>query len=426
VNEVLRVRPIGPVAGVARVPSSKSLLNRALLCAASADQATELRIADPAEDARVLRDALRTAGIAIAEEVGSWVVDPRRRAASASELAIDLGAAGTVARFLPPWLAAGRGRFRLDGRGRLRERPHLPLAHALVELGARVETAPGGALPWTLHAQGLVGAALRVPSSVSSQFLSGLLLAGPLLERGTLELIAVGGIRSRPYVELTRAVMRDFGVAVEDDGRSLRVRDGERYRSPRVYDVEPDASGAVFFFVAAALTGGEVRVPGLHASSAQGDLRCLELLRAVGVDAGFDAGGAYARGRAEGGLDADFADHPDLVPAFAVLAAAQPARSRFRGVAALRAKESDRLAALVAELERAGARCTASDDELAIEGPVRRGVRFATYDDHRLAMAFALLGLVLEEVEIEDPGCVAKSFPSFFSELARIAPGCVD
>ncbi|MBK9383949.1 MAG: 3-phosphoshikimate 1-carboxyvinyltransferase [Planctomycetes bacterium] len=425
-HEVLRIRPVGPVSGEARVSSSKSALARALLCAAGAEQSTELLVADPAADSLVLRDALRTAGVAIEVDSGCWRVAGRKRAAGGGAVSIDLGEAGTVARFLPPFLAAGRGVFRLDGRGRLRERPHLPLAHALTELGARVETERGGALPWTLHAHGLSGAALRVPSAVSSQFLSGLLLVAPLLERGDLELVPVGEARSRPYVEWTRSVMRDFGVAVESDGRAWRVREGARYRSPRLYEVEPDASGAAFFFVAAALTGGEVRVRGLHERSAQGDLASLLLLRELGVETGFDAAGAFARGRAEGALDASFVDAPDLAPAFAVLAAAMPARSRLRGVAALRAKESDRLAALATELRRAGARCEVGADELAIEGPVHRGVLFHTYGDHRLAMAFALLGLVLDEVAIEEPSCVAKSCPRFFEQLARIAPGCVD
>jgi 3-phosphoshikimate 1-carboxyvinyltransferase len=291
-----------------------------------------------------------------------------------------------------------------------------PLVAALVELGAEVDEAGRDHLPLTVLGRGLAGGSVRLPGSMSSQFVSGLLMSAPAMARGlyvTLEPPVV----SRPYLALTTATMAVFGAAVEGDvERGIMVAPCA-YRG-RHFEIEPDASAASYFFAAAALCGGRVRVPGLSATSAQGDLAFLDILAAMGAKVHREAAAVEVTGGAElRGVDVDMADCSDTAQTLAAVAVFASSPTRIRGIGFIRAKETDRIAAVVTELRRCGIEAVEEDDGFVVHPGHPRPVRFETYDDHRMAMSFTLLGLRVPGIEIADAECVAKTFPGFFEAI---------
>ncbi len=419
----LEIQPLHkePDAAV-EVPGSKSLTNRALLIASLADGETCITNALFSDDSIYFSKALQTLGFDVRTDEAKCeiAVTGASGAIPARSAELYIGNAGTAARFLTAFLALGHGTYRLDGNARMRQRPIGDLAAALAQLGAHVETS-GGFPPLRIEASGLPGGSGTLAGDVSSQFLSALLMVAPYSRR-PVEIELSTQLNSRPYVVLTLAVMHDFGVHVEHDGYRRFCIETARYRHRDRYAVEPDASSASYFFAAAAITGGRVRVRGLSRSSIQGDINFLDILERIGcrVQAGPDfvevAGGSPLRG-----VNVDLADMPDTAQTLAVIAPFAATPTRIRGIASARLKESDRIHATCTELARLGVRVEESDEGMTIH-PCKaiQPASVHTYDDHRMAMAFTLIGLRARGIIIESPGCVSKTFPSYFEVLESL------
>jgi 3-phosphoshikimate 1-carboxyvinyltransferase len=412
----LTVPPRAPVS----VPGSKSQTNRALLLAALAEGRSTLRGALFSDDSRVFVDSLRRLGFEVAtDEVGSVIeVAGRGGRIPASEADLFIGNAGTAARFLTAFLPLGQGTYLLDGTPRMRQRPIGELLEALRVLGADVESVDGdGCPPVRVRASGLPGGEVTLDASRSGQFLSALLMVGAYAARG-LVVRPSGPVASPPYIDMTLTMMAQWGVAADrsEDG-AYTVRAGQRYQ-PRVYDVPPDASGASYFLAAAAITGGTVRVRNLHLATDQGDLGFVDVLERMGclvTRAGADievTGPERLRG-----IDIDLHGMSDMTMTLAAIAPFAESPVTIRNVAHIREQECDRLAASAAELRRLGAQVEEWPDGLAIQPSTLHGASIHTYGDHRMAMAFALPGLVVPGVVIENPACVAKTFPDYFACL---------
>ena len=434
---VRAVEPIeGPLDASVSVPGSKSLTNRALVCAALADGVSAIEGALVADDTEAMSSALRALGAGIApgpngRESGGAAgpagvtVTGTGGVLAPGPLELDLRLSGTSSRFLLPVVALGRGRYRLDGRPPLRARPMGPVLAAIEALGARVEPHGSvGHLPVTVVAPGhLIGGQLDVPGDTSSQYVSGLLLAAPYLREGLRVRVATRLV-GRPFVEMTGAVMAAYGagVAVTDDAGhpTFTVRPG-RYRGT-AYRVEPDASAASYFLAAAAICGGRVTVEGLGDGSLQGDARFADVLAAMGARVERSARATTVVGPAHlRGLGAvDLSAMPDMAQTLAAVAVFADGPTRVRGIDFIRGHETDRIAATVRELRRCGVDAREEPDGFVVQPGTPRPARVRTYDDHRMAMSFALLGLRVPGIEIEDPDCVAKTFPGYWETLAGL------
>lgn len=407
-----------PVDAVVRVPGSKSVANRALVCAMLADGESRLSGVPDGDDTSVIIDVLRQSG-AVTGGDGDWVVRGRRDCALPG--IVDARLAGTSSRFLTAVAALTQSSTVVDGGAPLRARPMADLHEALRSLGADVEPlGETGHLPVAVARGSLRGGEIPVRGDVSSQFLSSLMLIGPLLDGG-LVLNVVGELVSRSYVEMTAAVMRDFGATVETNDSTVRVAAGGYVA--RDYTVEPDFSSAAFPLVVPVLTPGRVRVVGLGRSVMQGDSRILDIVADIGCRVSHDGDDVIVeRGAADlRPVSLVMTDCSDLVPAVAVALSAVRGESRISGVGFIRNKESDRLNDLARELAACGVDVTADDDGLTVTG--RRPVDGATVDthhDHRLAMALSLMSLVLASVRVRDADVVSKSWPGYFDDMRDI------
>ena len=422
----LTVVPLaGPVAPTrVRVPGSKSLTNRALIVAALADGPSTLAGALDSEDTQVMVAALGQLGIRVEHDPGSATI---RVVGSANKIPVreaDLFVAnsGTSLRFLTALVSTASGVYRLDGTARMRERPVADLLQALNGLGAAATSDLGtGCPPITVRASGLDGGYAFVRGDVSSQFLSGLLMALPY-SRDVTSVEVEGTLVSRPYVAMTTRVMEDFGVKVVNrKDRRFDVRPS-RYRG-QAYAIEPDASAASYFFAAAAITGGTVTVEGLGTDSIQGDMGFVDVLEFMGCTVIRERNATTVTGGPLRGVDVDMNAISDTVMTLAVVALFAAGITRIRNVGHIRHKETDRIAALGAELRKLGAEVTEQADGLILFPPDRLAAtdaRISTYDDHRMAMAFALVGLKVPGLTILDPGCVAKTYPEFWADLGRL------
>jgi 3-phosphoshikimate 1-carboxyvinyltransferase len=407
-----------PAQWEADVPGSKSLTNRALLLASLADGESLIQRPLLADDTLVMRGAVGDLGASLDKSSEGLVVRGLGRAPIAAPhgTAVWCGMAGTAARFLLPVCAAGSGRFRFDADQQMRERPMAPLVRVLVGLGATITPPSAIAFPFELGAAGLRGGDVVVDGSVSSQFLSGLLLAAPYAQE---EFTLRSQLRvSRSYIDMTLDVMRAFGVAAHDDGDAIRVP-VDRYRG-RHFVVEPDASTASYFLAIAALTATEVTVPGLSRSATrQGDVAFLEILEEMGCEV-TNNDPLTLRGTPQlAGVEADMSDCSDVFMTAACVAAYCDGPSRFTGIGHVRAKESDRLDAVAHNLGLLGVRTDLGPGELTVYPGVSRSATLPSYRDHRIAMAFSAMG-ARSPVEILDPGVVAKTCPPFFDLLKTI------
>jgi 3-phosphoshikimate 1-carboxyvinyltransferase len=424
VSDARAIEPLpGPVDATVRVPGSKSVTNRALVAAALADGRSRLTGVLVADDTMAMVEALRALDVgvtvdeaaAVAEVVGSGGRLPARA------VALDARQSGTTARFLAPLLALGSGPYRLDGSAQLRARPMGPALEALTALGARVEAGgEPGRLPVTIIGGGrLRGGSVAVGADVSSQFLSGLLLAGPLMPEGLVLQLTTPAV-SRPYLDLTVATMRAFAARVDvPDDRSFAVAPGG-YR-PTDHAVEPDASAASYLFAAAAICGGRVRVEGLGTGTVQGDLAFVDVLAQMGAHVERTAGWTEVTGMGTlRGVDVDLGQLSDTAQTLAAVAVFAEGPTRVTGIGFIRRKETDRIAAVVAELRRCGVQAEEEPDGFVVHPGTPRPTTVRTYDDHRMAMSFALLGLRAPGIRIADPGCVAKTYPGFFADLDRL------
>jgi 3-phosphoshikimate 1-carboxyvinyltransferase len=413
-----------PVDADVSIPGSKSITNRALLCAALATGVTELRGVLQADDTEAMQDCIVALGakserlsgdgtvLAVTGVGGKWSPGP---------VTVDARMSGTTARFIAPSLLLGSGAYVLDGRESMRERPMGDLVVALRSAGAGVEDRVGGRLPLTVKVGPSLSReprVLTVPGNVSSQFLSGLLLAAPCLERGALVRVE-GDLVSRPYVDMTIAVMSAFGASVTEVSPGEFEVHPTGYTSPGSFVIEPDASAASYAFAAAAITGGRVFVPALGLSSTQGDLRFASILAEMGATVLITESGTEVAAESGSlrGVTVNMADCSDTAQTLAVVAVHASGPTMVTGIGFIRQKETNRVAAVVAELRRCGIDATEHDDGFVINpGSVQPAV-VQTYRDHRMAMSFALLGLREPGISIADPGCVAKTFPNYFSVL---------
>jgi 3-phosphoshikimate 1-carboxyvinyltransferase len=414
--------PTAPVDAVVVVPGSKSFTNRALIAAALATGRSVLRGALAADDTAAMCDVLRTLGVRVMAEDGgrTLVVDGCGGRVPATAEVLHGRSAGTVARFVPPLLALGTGDYVLDGSEQMRARPVTDLVAALQAIGVGVEQLGAhGHLPVRITgAGGKVAPVTEVSGAVSSQFASGLMLAAPCFEQG-LELTISGALVSRPYLGITLAVMRSFGAHAELDERAQRVRVAPGGYRACEYTIEPDASAASYFFAAAAITGGRVVITGLGSGSPQGDLGFVHVLEQMGCTARMESGRVELIGTDSlTGVDVDLRELSDTVPTLAAVAPFARTPTRIRGIGFIRAKETDRIGAVVRELQRAGIDAREEPDGLVIHPGEPQPCRIETYDDHRMAMAFALLGLRTPGLQIADPGCVRKTYPHYFDDLA--------
>jgi len=411
----------GPIDGVVDVPGSKSIANRALVCAALADGDSELQGLPDGDDTVAMIRCLGALGAGVSASGGSALVAGTGGQLRSGPLHLDAALAGTTSRFVTAVAALTSGLVTVDGAPPLRRRPMGPLHQALSALGVGVTTPEGpGTLPVTLEGPLRRGGDVDLPGDASSQFLTALMLIAPLLDGG-LRIRLTTPLVSMPYVRLTAAVMAAFGAPSVELTEGVVVVAPGRY-APTRYRIEPDASSAGYAFAMAALAGGRVTAHGLTVASEQADLAVVDLLAAMGcrVTAGVDVGVERDPSAPLVGIDADLGDVSDLVPTIAAVAAAATTPSVIRGVGFIRAKESDRLGDLAGELARLGADVTTTADGLRIAPAALHGAALATHHDHRLAMAFGVLGTVVEGVEVCDPGVVSKSWPGFWDTHARL------
>jgi len=402
----LELGPLRRAAGTVRLPGSKSISNRVLLLAALAPGATEIRGLLDAEDTRVMRDALGKLGAPI----------------GAQQVELFLGNAGTAFRPLTAVLAFCGGEYRLSGVARMHERPIGDLVEALRAMGARIDyLGRSGYPPLAIHPGSIAaGQTVRVRGDVSSQYVSALLMALPLAGGGTIEV--EGELISRPYVEITLQLMRRFGMDVQREGRTRFVVPGSAYASPGSVVVEGDASNASYFLAAGAIAGGPVRVEGVGRSSIQGDVRFCDVLEQMGAKVAMGEDWIEASGRAPlRAFDLDLNHIPDAAMTAAVLALFANGPCRVRNIASWRVKETDRIAAMATELGKLGALVEAGPDFLKVTPrKLKAGVALDTYDDHRMAMSLSLAALGGVPLRINDPECVAKTFPDYFKAFADI------
>jgi len=420
----MEIKPITNLNATVSVPGSKSYTQRALIIAALAQGRSTVQNPLIAEDTGYVMEALKALGakiVAAGHEVtvmgtGGHLQNPGGE--------IYLGNNGTAMRLLTGVVALGRGPFTLTGSPRLCQRPIKPLLDALTTMGVDARTKnTDGCPPVIVHAHGLQGGKVTFADIESSQYISAMLICTPLAENDTV-IELKGQIPSLPYVDMTVDVMESFGVEVIQEAPfRYWVKSGQQYQA-RGYPIEGDCSSASYFFLAAALCKGTVRVQHINPRTLQGDIKLLPIMERLGcsVIRGEDwvevVGGALPSGE----YTFDLGGMPDMVPTLAAMAAVRPGRTVISNVPHLRIKESDRLAALATELKKMGVRAEEREDGLVIEGNSPHGAEIETYNDHRIAMSFAVLGLAIPGIRINNAGCVDKSFPGFWGELKQLYP----
>ena len=423
-SSAIEIQPVNqPIRASIRPPGSKSLSNRALVCAALASGESTLGDALASEDTQMMIDGLRALGIAIdsRDDGRQLVVNGCSGKLPATNADLFVGNSGTTMRFLTALATLGTGEFRLDGVDRMRERPIGDLVDALGHLGAKVVCeGPGRCPPVRVTAAGLPGGRSKIRGDVSSQFLSGLLMAAPCA-KAPVRVVINGPLVSVPYVRMTVEVMRSFGAAVEcdDEYREINVQNDSGY-SGRHYMIEPDASAASYFFAAAAVTGGQVTVEGLGLDSLQGDVAFTNCLAQMGCEVRVEDHRMTVVGRRLSGIDVDMNAISDTVQTLAVVALFADGPTRIANIGHVRHKETDRIAALATELRKLGAVVDEGGDFLTIAPGIIQSATIDTYSDHRMAMSFAIAGLRVPGIKINDPGCTAKTYPGFFQDLAML------
>ncbi|HSG87570.1 MAG TPA: 3-phosphoshikimate 1-carboxyvinyltransferase [Pseudomonadales bacterium] len=424
----LTLQPVTRLTGTVRVPGSKSLSNRMLLLAAMAQGETRLGHLLDSDDTRRMREALAALGVAVTTDGDDTLVGGQQGALWAPGNALTelhLGNAGTAMRPLAAALTLGRGTYRLAGDPRMHERPIGPLVDALQALGATIRyLGTPGFPPLEIEGTGLDGGDVEIDGSLSSQFVSALMMAAPLA-RAPVTLIRTGELVSDPYIEITRRCMALFGVDTAwPEPRRIEIPCAT-YRSPGAIPVEGDASSASYFLAMGAIGGGPVRVLGVGADSMQGDIAFADVLTAMGVEITRGPDWIEARRDPAGpplkGLDVDLNHIPDAAMTLATTALFCAGPTRIRNVANWRVKETDRIAAMATELRKLGAVVEEHDDGLTITPPDEiHAAAIDTYDDHRMAMCFALAAFGAAPVTINDPDCTAKTYPHFFEDFAAL------
>ena len=421
--QTLEIQPIQhPLSATVRVPGSKSLTNRALLIAALADGTTTLTNALFSDDSHYFANALQSLGFRVylnseSAEMTVMGLDGRIPANSAEHF---IGNAGTAARFLTAFLTLGDGEYILDGEPRMRERPIGDLIDALKQLGVNLE-AKNNCPPVRVSASGLPGGKTKIAGDISSQFLSALLMVAPYAQ-SPVEIEVTTELNSKPYVDMTLSIMRDFGVEVQRDGYQCFEIPITHYESHTTYPIESDASAASYFFASPAICGGTVCVENISQKSVQGDIAFLNVLEKMGCTVKEDDNSiSVTRALEINGLDIDMRDIPDTAQTLAAIAPFASTPTRIRGIASARVKETDRVHATCAELTRLGVKVEEHEDGMTIYPCENiRPATVQTYNDHRMAMALSLIGLRVPGITIENPGCVSKTFPNYFNILETL------
>jgi len=411
-----------PVTATVRLPGSKSMTARALVLSALADGPSEIRRPLRARDTTLMAAGLRALGAAvdtIDDEV--WRVEPGPLRGPAR---VDVGLAGTIMRFAPPVAALADGTVTFDGDPHARNRPLRPIVEALRALGVVIDASPTGGLPLVVRGTGLVaGGEAVIDASGSSQFVSGLLLSAPRFTKGLVLRHEGPPVPSAPHLRMTTHMLRAAGATVDESRPDVwAVEPGGL--GGRVWQIEPDLSGAAPFFAAALVTGGTVTLAGWPRQSWQPAGRLTELLTALGAEVSQDDTGLTVRGTgAVHGIEADLSEVSELTPVVAALAALADGPSALRGVAHIRGHETDRITALATELGKAGAGVVEHPDGLEITpGPVR-AAELETYADHRMAHFAAVLGLAVEGITLTDVACTSKTLPEFPELWAELVTG---
>ncbi len=410
------IKTVDRVSATVHVPGSKSLTNRALICAALAQGQSVLRNASDSHDTALLVNGLNQLGVLARRSGDQLIVEGTGGRLFAPKFPIPVGNAGTTLRFLLSLAALANGTTVFDCDLRMMERPNEALLRSLKQQGADIDVR-GTRI--SLRGNGLTGGEVSVDASQSSQFVSSLLLVAPYARKDIL-LSTFGSPSSVSYSAMTAAVMKSFGVTVETVKTGYHIKGNQTYK-PASFSVETDASGASYFLTAAAITGGDITIAGLKTPSLQGDMSFVKVLENMGCSISLNPSGVQCKGN-EGlaGTDVDMNSMPDVVPTLVITALFAGSPTRIRNVAHLQYKESDRLNVFASELKKTGADVSVVGDGFEVRPAKLHGARLDPHGDHRLAMSFALIGLKVPGIEIDDPDCVKKSFPGFWYEFDKL------
>ncbi|MGL6259939.1 3-phosphoshikimate 1-carboxyvinyltransferase [Vibrio sp. WXL103] len=424
--ESLTLNPIQRVNGVVNLPGSKSVSNRALLLAALAKGTTRLTNLLDSDDIRHMLNALTKLGVTyrLSQDKTVCEVDGLGRPFEASEAQeLFLGNAGTAMRPLAAALCLGQGEYILTGEPRMKERPIGHLVDALREAGAEIEYLENTDYPpLKISATGLKAGSVSIDGSISSQFLTAFLMAAPLAE-GEVTINIVGELVSKPYIDITLHIMKQFGVeVVNNDYQQFVIPTGQHYVAPGDFLVEGDASSASYFLAAAAIKGGEIKVTGIGKNSIQGDIQFADALEKMGAEIEWGDDYVISRVGELNAIDMDYNHIPDAAMTIATTALFAKGTTAIRNVYNWRVKETDRLAAMATELRKVGAEVEEGEDYLLVTPTAElKHAAIDTYDDHRIAMCFSLVALSDTPVTINDPGCTSKTFPDYFDKLAQLS-----
>ncbi|MBT5469599.1 MAG: 3-phosphoshikimate 1-carboxyvinyltransferase [Nitrospina sp.] len=413
---MIEIKPVEKVCGTFEIPGSKSYTNRALLIAALAEGVSRLERPLVSDDTKFMIQALKGFGIQVEEEPNAFIVSGKGGKLAVPTEDIFVGNAGTTMRFLTTFSALVKGKVRLDGDERMRERPLADLLECLAQMGVKaIPEYHNGCPPIDIDGEGVPGGNVRLAGDKSSQYLTSLLLSSPYFQNDTSILIE-GDLTSKSYADITIDIMRNFGVKVENDNyQRFSVKADQIYKA-QDYQVEGDWSSASYFLAAAAVTGGEIKLSGVNPSSVQGDAQFPGVLEKMGCEVSKSADSLQLKGNGLKGITINMNNMPDAVQTLAVIALFAKGETVIEDIGNLRIKETNRIEALANELGRLGAEVEAGEDFLIIRPGEYQGAEIETYNDHRMAMSFAIAGLKIPGVKIKNPKCVEKSFPDFFDQ----------
>ena len=417
---LIEINPVQNLQATISIPGSKSYTNRALIIAGLTEGECRLEKPLVSDDTKYMIQALRSFGVPVQEEEEAFIVSGKGGKLSASSKEIFIGNAGTAMRFLTSLSALVPGNTRLDGDERMRERPLADLLDCLTQMGVKAVSAKDNGCPPIDIAGGEVpGGDLSLAGDKSSQYLTSILLSAPYFKNDTCVNIQ-GELTSKPYADITLDIMKTFGVHVENESyQRFTVKAGDRYKA-QTYRVESDWSSATYFLAAAAVTGGEVTLTDINPHSVQGDAKFASVLEAMGCRIEKKINALHIKGNPLRGININMNNMPDAVQTLAVTALFAKGETVIQGIGNLRIKETDRISALSNELTRLGAEVEAGEDFLIIRPRKYSGTEIETYNDHRMAMSFAVAGLKIPGVRIKNPKCVEKSFPDFFHQFENL------
>jgi 3-phosphoshikimate 1-carboxyvinyltransferase len=405
------------------VPGSKSYTHRLQIAAALSPGRCTIDNALRSEDTDLTLGALRQMGVHVVEDGPKLAIDGCGGRFAPADGPINLGNSGTSMRLLISIACLGQGEYLLTGTSRMQERPVQPLVTALTQIGVPIACIrDNGCPPVSITGGGVKGGAIAIDCALSSQFLSSLLLTAPCLRHG-LNIKVTGQTVSKPYIDMTVDILKRFGIRVDREGYDQFEVPGRQRFAPGHYSVEPDISNASYFWAVGALSGRRITVKGISPGSLQGDLEIVTLFEQMGCRVTHVGDRLSVQGGSLRGIDADMGDLPDMVPTLAVVAAFARGTTVIRNVAHLKAKECDRLAAVMTELGRMGIETRSDGNRLTIIGGAPKGAEIETYNDHRIAMSFAVAGLMAEGTRIRNERCVEKSFPDFWRVFNQLTEG---